>query len=236
MAHPAHSPINSLTLAEIKRYDAGRIRPGSKYSQQFPDQQSVDGSRIPTLAELFDLAKSSGKTPRFNIETKLSPAKPDETPDPETFARVVVEAVRAAGLSGRVTIQSFDWRTLLAARKRAPEIETVCLTAVSTLKDDMANGARRPSPWLAGLDPVAYAGSIPRLVQAAGCGIWSPRFVELTDDLVAEAHALGLTVVPWTINTPADMARVIDMKVDGLITDYPDRAREVLAQKGVALP
>lgn len=234
--HPPIPPISSLTLAELKRYDVGRIKPGSKYAQQFPDQQSVDGSRIPTLAELFDLAKSSGKTPRFNIETKLSPAKPDEAPDPETFARVVVEAVRAAGLSGRATIQSFDWRTLLAARKLAPEIETVCLTSASTLKDDMAHGERRPSPWLAGLDPVAYAGSIPRLVKAAGCGVWSPRFVELTGDLVAEAQTLGLKVVPWTINTPADMARIIDMKVDGLITDYPDRARDVLAAKGIALP
>ena len=92
-------PINSLTLAELKRYDVGRIKPGSKYAQQFPEQQPVDGARIPTLAELFDLAKSSGKTPRFNIETKLSPDKPDEAPDPETFARLVVEAVRAAGLS-----------------------------------------------------------------------------------------------------------------------------------------
>ena len=233
---PPIPPINSLTLAGLKRYDVGRIKPGSKYAQQFPDQQPVDGSRVPTLAELFDLAKSSGKAPRFNIETKLSPAKPDEAPDPETFARVVVEAVRAAEQSSRTTIQSFDWRTLIAARKLAPDIETVCLTAASTLKDDMANGERRPSPWLAGLDPAAYAGSVPRLVKAAGCGIWSPRFVELTADLVAEAHVLGLKVVPWTINTPADMARIIDMKVDGLITDYLDRACGVLASKGIVLP
>ena len=138
---PPTPPINSLTLAELKRYDVGRIRPGSKYAQQFPEQQPVDGARVPTLAELFDLAKSSGKAPRFNIETKLSPDKPDEAPDPETFARLVVEAVRAAGLSGRTTIQSFDWRTLIAARKLAPDIETVCLTAASTLQD--RSGQRR---------------------------------------------------------------------------------------------
>ncbi len=160
---PPIPPINSLTLAELKRYDVGRIKPGSKYAQQFPDQQPADGARVPTLAELFDLAKSSGKTPRFNIETKLSPDKPDEAPDPETFARVVVEAVRAAGLSGRTTIQSFDWRTLIAARKLAPEIETVCLTAPSTLKDRIVNGERRPSPWLAGLDPAPMQAPCPTL-------------------------------------------------------------------------
>jgi glycerophosphoryl diester phosphodiesterase len=233
---PPIPPINGLPLAELKRYDVGRIRPGSKYAQQFPGQQPVDGARVPTLAELFDLAKSSGKAPRFNIETKLSPDKPDDAPAPETFARVVVEAVRAAGLSGRTTIQSFDWRTLIAARKLAPDIETVCLTAVSTLKDMKVNGTRRPSAWLAGLDPAAFAGSVPALAKAAGCGTWSPRFAELTGDVVAEAHAHGLKVVPWTINSPADMARAIDMKVDGLITDYPDRARDVLAAKGVVLP
>ena len=233
---PPIPPINNLTLAELKRYDVGRIKPGSKYAQQFPEQQPVDGANVPTLAELFDLAKSSGKTPRFNIETKLSPDKPDEAPPPETFARMVVEAVRAAGLSSRTTIQSFDWRTLIAARKLAPEVETVCLTTASTLKDRTVNGERRPSAWLAGFDPAAFVGSVPRLVKAAGCGIWSPRFVELTADLVSEAHALGLKVVPWTINTSADMARIIDMRVDGLITDYPDRARDVLIVKGIALP
>ena len=232
---PPVPPINSLTLAELKVYDVGRIKPGSKYAQQFSDQRPVDGSRVPTLAELFDLVKSSGKMPRFNIETKLSPDKPHEAPDPDTFARVVIQAVRAAGLSGRTTIQSFDWRTLIAARRLAPEIETVCLTAASTLRDRTVDGERRPSAWLAGFDPATF-GSVPALAKAAGCGTWSPRFVELTADLVSDAHALGLKVVPWTINAPADIARVIDMKVDGLITDYPDRARDVLAAKGIALP
>ena len=233
---PPIPPINSLTLAELKDYDVGRIKPGSKYAQQFPDQQPEDGSRVPTLAELFDLVKSSGKTPRFNIETKLSPDKPHEAPDPDTFARVVVAAVRAAGVSNRTTIQSFDWRTLIAARRLAPEIETVCLTTASTLRDRTVDGERRPSAWLAGFDPATFAGSVPALAKAAGCGTWSPRFADLTADLVSEAQALGLKVVPWTINAPADMARIIDMKVDGLITDYPDRARDVLAAKGITLP
>jgi glycerophosphoryl diester phosphodiesterase len=233
----SHGPaVHTLTLAELKRYDVGRIRPGSKYAQQFPAQQPVDGARIPTLEELFALAKASGKTPRFNIETKLAPDKPGETPDPETFTRLVVEAVRKAGLTQRVTIQSFDLRTLLAAKRLAPEIETVCLTDQSTLRDRTEAGARRPSAWLGGLDLAQHGGSVPRLAKAAGCGTWSPRFAELTAALVAEAQSLGLKVVPWTVNTPADLARIIDMKVDGLISDYPDRAREVMAAKGIALP
>ncbi len=228
--------INSLTLAELARYDVGRIRPSTEYAERFSAQVSSDGARIPTLAQLFALAQSSGKTPRFNIETKLSPDKPDETPDPETFARLVVEAIRGARLETRVTIQSFDWRTLLAAKRLASEIETVCLTYEKTLQDRTEGGARRPSPWLAGLDPAAFAGSVPRLAAATGCGTWSPYFKELSAAAVAEARTLGLKVVPWTVNAREDMAAIIDMGVDGLITDYPDRAREVMAQKGVTLP
>jgi glycerophosphoryl diester phosphodiesterase len=228
--------INSLMLAELKGFDVGRIKPGTKYAQQFAEQMPADGQRIPTLTELFDLAKSSGKTPRFNIETKLSPDRPAETPDPDTFVRLVVEAVRSAGLAYRTTLQSFDWRTLIAARKLAPEIETVCLTYEKTLQDNVDGGSRRPSPWLAGLDLAAHGGSVPRVTAVAGCGTWSPYFRELSPSAVTEAHALGLKVVPWTVNTRDDLARIIDMKVDGLITDYPDRAREVMAAKGIPLP
>ena len=103
------------------------------------------------------------------------------------------------------------------------------------MQDQIDAGVRRPSPWLAGLDPADRAGSVPRLVKAGCCGTWSPPFAELTAEAVAEAHGLGLKVIPWTINSVDDMARAIDMKVDGLITDYPDRARAVMAAKGVAL-
>jgi glycerophosphoryl diester phosphodiesterase len=228
--------INTLTHAELGRYDVGRIKPESKYAAQFPEQQAIDGARIPTLADLFAITSPTGRAVRFNIETKLSPDHSGETPDPETFARLVVESVRKAGVSARVTIQSFDWRTLRAVRKLAPEIGTACLTAQTTLRDRQVDGQRKPSPWLAGLDVIDHGASVPRLVQAAGCGAWSPRYAELTAEAVAEAHNLDLKVVPWTVNARADMERLIDMGVDGLISDYPDRARAVMAAKGLPLP
>src|SRR5262249_40303218 len=95
---------------------------------------------------------------------------------------------------------------------------------------------RRPSPWLAGLDPANFAGSVPRLAAATGCTTWSPYFRELDAAAVAEARALGLKVVPWTVNEVEELERVIDLKVDGLISDYPDRARKVMAAKGLPLP
>jgi glycerophosphoryl diester phosphodiesterase len=234
---PAPGPaINTLTFAELRTYDVGRIKPGTKYAQLFAGQKPADGVRIPALAELFKLAKNLGKAVRFNIETKISPDNPGEAPNPETFADQVVRVIRDAGMSDHTTIQSFDWRTLVAVQRIAPEIATVCLTAQSTLQDRIIGGARRPSPWLAGFDPADHGGSVPRLVKAAGCATWSPRYTELTAESLARAHALGLKVVPWTVNEPADMERAIDMGADGLITDYPDRAREVMASRNLTLP
>jgi glycerophosphoryl diester phosphodiesterase len=229
-------PIRTLTLAELKRYDIGRLNPGSSYAKQFPEQQPHDGERFPALAELFTFVKASDKPLRLNLETKITPTQPDETVDAQTFAKLVVDAVREAKLAQRVTIQSFDWRTLVEAKKLAPEIETVCLTIESENMDTVQRSAGRPSAWHAGLDLAAHGGSLPRLAKAAGCGTWSPFWRNVTAAAIDEAHALGVKVVPWTVNNPADMARLIDMKVDGLISDYPDRLRRAMAEKGIPLP
>ena len=94
----------------------------------------------------------------------------------------------------------------------------------------------RPSRWTNGLELAAYDNSVPRLVHAAGCGTWAMQFGNLTPGALAEARALGLKVIPWTVNEPADMARLIDWQVDGIITDYPDRLRKVMAARGMPLP
>lgn len=217
------STLHSLTLDELRRYDIGRLNPATRYGQQFPGQKASDGERFPTLAELFALG---GQSVRYNIETKIDPTRPDETVDPVRFARLVVEAVRTAKMERRTSIQSFDWRTLIESRRIAPEIETVCLTIETT---NMNTVAGKPSPWLGGL----AGGSVPELAKGAGCSAWSPFWRNVTAAGIAEAHGLGLKVIPWTVNDPAEMVRQIDLKVDGLITDYPDRGLAVLAEKGL---
>jgi len=226
---PPGPAIRTLTLAELKRFDIGRLNPQSRYAQQFPDQKPVDGERFPTLAELFAAAPSV----RFNIEIKTDPNRPDLTVDPAQFARLAVDAIRHGKAAERSTIQSFDWRSLLAARKLAPEIATSCLTIESSGMDTVGRSGASPSPWLAGLLLAAEGGSLPRLAKQAGCAVWSPFWRNATANSVKEAQALGLKVIPWTVNNPADLAQLIDLGVDGLITDYPDRAQAVLAAKGL---
>ncbi|MCL4799972.1 MAG: glycerophosphodiester phosphodiesterase [Burkholderiales bacterium] len=223
--------IHSLDYAELARYDVGRIRPGSEYAKRFPGQAAVDGARIPRLADVFALVERAGnRTVRFNVETKIDPTRPEETLGPEAFARALVRAVRAGGMARRTTIQSFDWRTLRAVQAEAPEIATVYLSTADTI-----GPGDRASPWTAGLRPRDH-GSVPAMVKAAGGAIWSPGHAELTPALVAEAHRLGLAVIPWTANAPADIERLLDLGVDGIISDYPDRLRAALAARGRALP
>jgi glycerophosphoryl diester phosphodiesterase len=229
-------PIRSLTFAELRRYDVGRIDSKSAYARLVPNHRAVDGERLPKLSELFDLAKASGKPVRFNIETKITPTSGADTPDPATFARLVVAAVRAGNVVDRVTVQSFEWRTLIEVKRIAPEIETSCLTIQTKDNDTVTSPDGGPSPWHAGLDLRDHGGSLPALVKAAGCGTWSMFWRNLTPKDLAAAHALGLKVLPWTVNERGDMRSLIDLGVDGIITDYPDRLREVMAEKKMPLP
>ena len=233
-----HGPsFHSLTYAQLHKYDVGRIKPGTPYAALYPDQKGMDGVRIPRLADLFALVKKSGNTMvRFNIETKITPLKPDETVGAQAFAEAVVKVVREAKMEKRAAIQSFDWRTLAVVKKIAPEIETVALTTLRPGGGNVAPGAPGPSPSLGGLDVDDFGGSIPKAVKAIGATAWSPNWGDVAAAQVKEAQGLGLKVIPWTINESADMEKFIDMGVDGIITDRPDRLRAVLKTKGLNLP
>ena len=223
--------VRSLTFAELQRYDVGRIDPASAYARTFATQQGRDGVRVPALAALFERVTALGADHvRFNIETKLDPSRPDDTVAPEAMTRALLQVIERHAMAGRVTVQSFDWRSLRLLQQLAPAIPTVCLTTQSGNGDNVSDGR-----WTAGLR-LADHGSVPKLVGTAGCHAWSPNAGALTAPLVREAHALGLRVIPWTVNAPADMERLIAWGVDGIISDYPDRVRAVLRARGMPLP
>jgi glycerophosphoryl diester phosphodiesterase len=224
--------IRALTLAQLQAYDVGRIDPASDYGKQFALQVPRDGERIPTLAALFERVRARGATQvRFNIETKLDPGRPEETAAPDTMVRALLAEIDKAGMGPRVTVQSFDWRSLTLVGQWAPQLPRAYLTTGRTLRDPR---------WTSGLRLEDF-GSTPRLVKAAvgnspGPVIWSPAFAELTAAQVQEAQALGFQVVPWTVNQRADMARLMDWKVDGLITDDPALLRDLMRERRMPLP
>jgi glycerophosphoryl diester phosphodiesterase len=181
--------IHQLTLAEVKQWDCG-----SKQNPAFTTQQTVPGTRMPTLEEVFALAPK-GKF-LFNIETKSFPDRPELTPPPAEFAAMVLALVRKHHLESRVVLQSFDFRTLIAMKQLAPEIKLSALYS-GPPKDFVA------------------------IAREAGAGIVSPVFGLVTPAQVSAAHAAGLQVLPWTANRPADWQRLADAKVDGIISDNP---------------
>jgi len=192
--------IYSLSYEELQAYDVGRIRPGSEYAARFPHQKPIDGTRIPRLADLF--AKTREGKVRFNIEAKLLPNAPEETLPPQPFARALIAEVRKAGMEKRSTIQSFDFRILKVVEKEAPEIATAYLT----------EGKR----------------SDPAKVREAGARTWAPDYRDLDGAKVAQARALGLRIVTWTVNEPDAIRHVLGLELDGIISDYPDRVRALL--------
>ncbi|MEO5845207.1 MAG: glycerophosphodiester phosphodiesterase [Caldimonas sp.] len=223
--------IRSLTLAEVQRYDVGRLNPELAYGKTFAGQQAVDGQRIPTLASLFALVRQLGANDvQFDIETKVFPHRPDDTVAPELIVATLLTAIRDAGMTKRVMIQSFDWRTLALVQRLEPGMRTVYLT----IESRNSNNVRDPA-WTAGRMARDYA-SVPDMVKAAGGTIWAPNFNNVDATSARRAHDLGLHLVPWTVNETADMRRLIDWGVDGIITDYPDRLREVMRERGLALP
>ncbi|HLK66462.1 MAG TPA: glycerophosphodiester phosphodiesterase [Bryobacteraceae bacterium] len=194
--------IHELTLAQVRQWDCGSVR-----NPLFPTQQTVAGTRIPTLDEVFDLAGRGNFD--FNIETKSFPEKPEYSPAPAEFVRLVLEKVRKYHLEKRVILQSFDFRTLVEMRKLAPEIRLAALT------ED---------------DPRDFAAIA---AEAGKAKIISPYYRLVTPQKVEAAHHAGLQVIPWTVNKPEDWADMIAAKVDAIISDDPAELIAYLKRQGL---
>jgi glycerophosphoryl diester phosphodiesterase len=229
--------IVTLSYAELRTYDVGRLRPGSTYAARFPHQQAVDGERIPRLADVLKLVRTrGGGRVRVAIEIKTFPEQPQLTPAADEFVQAVGRELERTGSAALVAVMAFDWQVLAAARRQMPQVASVALTEQQAGEDTVRVGAAQPSPWLGGVDPARFGNSVEQLVQATGAGTWGPDYLDLDAGRVQRAHALGLRVVPWTVNEPADMQRLLGFNVDGMATDRPDVLRALLAERDLELP
>lgn len=233
--------VRNLTLAQVRTLACDKPLP------QHPGQRVVPDARMPLLREVFALADCYGaERVRFNVETKVEAGAPDETAPREQFVQIVAREVRTAGVLDRVTIQSFDWGALMRMREVEPRLPLVALTN----GDFLQVGRPGASPWLGGIDIDDFGGSLVAAAASFGADAISPVHGNpqdgkvgdpgytpyTTPGLVADAHDAGLRVIPWTIDDPATMASLMDAGVDGIITDYPDRLRSLMAERGLELP
>jgi glycerophosphoryl diester phosphodiesterase len=209
--------IWSLSFAQLQRYDVGRLRPGSRTAGLFPDQRPHDGAGIPTLAAVL----AALPTTRFTIEVKTDPAHPDRTASAATLADATVAVIDQADAVGRVMLEAFDWRVQRHVRQRRPDIRLAWLTRPETVRDS-ALWWEIPAP----------GASVPAVIAAEGGPVWAPDHASLTRAEIEEAHVLGLAVLPWTVNQPDDMRRLVAWGVDGLISDRPDLALAVVRGAG----
>lgn len=231
--------IRQLTLAEVQQFDCGSLNPNPA---QFPHQQLVPGERIPTLAEVFEhqMQHFPEAQVQYVIECKVNPLRSRDTFSPVLFARKVVNLVRAYGLLPRVTIQSFDWRVLRAAKNLEPKMQTAALVRQYRGKPGtLRSQAGIMSPFLAGLNFKRYHGDVAALLKDAEfIDRYSPNFETLLPESrhfiqsVEELQRAGFPVIPWTVNDRSDMQRLIDLGVNGLITDFPNILLDLLQQRG----
>jgi glycerophosphoryl diester phosphodiesterase len=233
--------VHTLTLAQVRTLDCGSLR-----LPDHPGQRLAPGSRMPLLSEVFALADRHHADVRFTIETKVEAGAPHETAPREQFVRVTHREIVTARVVDRVSIQSFDWGALMLWREVAPRIPRVALTNY----DFLQVGQPGKSPWLGGLDIDDFGGDPVAAIKTFGASAFSPvhgfpQNGKVTDPgyrpyvtkaMVRHAHRNGVKVIPWTVNDTPTMAKLIDDGADGLITDYPDRLRSLLADRGYRLP
>jgi len=236
--------IKDLTLAEIKTMDCGYQQlPG------FPQQEQIKGWRMAELKDVLNLVKDyHANQVTLNIETKVEAGAPEQTAPREQFVRRVYEEIHASGIERQVTIQSFDWGALQKMHELAPTWPLVALTNY----DFLEVGKPGASPWLGGVDADAYGGDVVKAAAAAVPGLTAispnygfPQNGKVGDagfrfypdsTMVAEAHQRGLKVIPWTCDDDATVEALMDMGVDGIITNYPNHVRQIMAQRGMRLP
>ncbi|MEU8834753.1 glycerophosphodiester phosphodiesterase family protein [Streptomyces sp900116325] len=235
--------IKDLTLAQIKSMDCGYQQlPG------FPEQEQIKGFRMVELKDVLNLVKSyKAKQVKLNIETKVEAGAPEQTAPRELFVRRVFEEIHRSGIEKQVTVQSFDWGALKAMHKLAPSYPLVALTNY----DFLEVGKPGASPWLGGIDADDYDGDFVKAAAAVpGVTALSPNYGfpqngTIADPafrfypdkkMISEAHERGLKVIPWTCDDPATIEALMDMGIDGIITDYPNRVRDIMADRGMRLP
>ena len=229
--------LYGMSVMELQQFDVGCLDARTLYGCGFPHQRSAHEQRIPTLPQLAEVLRWLGADQMLlNIEVKIDPRNPDWSPPPSKFATLLLKELDEIGWLNKTWVQSFDWHVLQAVQDQDPTVPTGYLTSEQPDFNTVAVNDLNSSPWLAGFDPVNFNGDLALAVQQAGGRYWGPNYLDLTEPRIQRAHRAGLEVHTWTVNEPTDIARLSRWGVNGVTSDYPDRARFELARLGVALP
>ncbi|MEM9834730.1 MAG: glycerophosphodiester phosphodiesterase, partial [Bacteroidota bacterium] len=196
--------LYQMSYQEISQCDCG-----SQPHPQFPEQENFVVHK-PLLGEVIDTVEKfiedRNLSPvSYNIETKSDPTGDNIFhPEPDGFVDLLLSVTLEKGVEDRVTIQSFDVRTLQQVRRKDPNLGLALLV-------ENRDSAEKNLEDL-GFTPEIY----------------SPHFQLVDKALISFAQQKGMRVIPWTVNNSKDIQQMIDLKVDGIISDYPNRVIELV--------
>ncbi len=222
--------VSSLTVEQIQQFDVGRLNGQSAYGRRFPDQAQLDGIRVPTLSDLLKLVGE----PRYGdanlmLELKSDPDLAHDSSYRRKFVKRVLQELRTIGLASRAVLHSFDWNLLEECQRQAPDLPSSYLTQLPENADDVGeDSSKAVCPDFRG-----RRDEIPKLVKQAGGALWCPYFADVTAENVSLAKELGLCVAVWTVNDPEEISRMIDLRVDAIVSDYPGRVQRHLSDLGM---
>lgn len=224
--------VCDMDMVTLEGFDVGAIRPGTRYHMRFSEQARLNHVSVPSFDAFCNWAQAH---PDFvlDIEIKSFAEDPHLTLPPKELAAAIVQTVKQHGLMDRAIWQSFDWRVLHAMRDMNPDLPLGYLSQIVPPGSDIDGNIYDSSPWMDGVVPDNHDAGLPGAIVADGGDFWCPYFKDLTPASMAQAKSLNLPVNVWTVNTPSDIARMAQMGVDGIITDYPARAQNVLTELGL---
>jgi len=237
--------IKDLTFNELQNYDIGRLKPGTKYGERYPEQSTIDGARIPSLDAVIELIKNQAKSDfRLYLELKTSMLEPDMGADPVTLAKAAAHMVQSFSFASQVTFVSFEWAALQTVKNINPDFACRYTTFPFVQIDpdpDLAKldkpGSRSSklraisaegSTWTAGIDwrdqpGSSFAEKTLHSIKSAGGDGWFAYFLDVTEETMLLARQLDLHVSVWTVDDNEDLNRMADLGVEAILTDRPDR-------------
>lgn len=219
--------IIDLTYNQILQFDVGALNKLSKYGRKFINQKSLENQKIPKLSELLKLTSDNiVENLLINLEIKSTPVEKNLTPEPDEMVKIIIDEVSRSNLEDRIIYSSFDWRILREIKERNSKIPRAYLT--SGVKGKIYD----KSPWL-DFTPLHNGVELPELIKALGGSAWHPNYKDVNKEIVQISHDKGLPVNVWTVNRESDMLRMIDYGVDGIMTDYPLKLKELCERENI---
>ena len=194
--------LYKMTYDEIAAFDCGSV-----YQQDFPLQKKIKASK-PLLSEVFNKIGRTYPEMRYNIEIKAHPGMDGSfTPEPVEYVKLVLDVITAKGMTDRSNLQSFDIRILEQIHVQNPSVEIALLVDTNeSISDKLKQLSFKPE-------------------------IISPHYSLLNTATVKELKSEGYRIIPWTVNSLGNLNEMIDLEVDAIITDYPDRLKSLLMSR-----